>query len=182
VNTGQLNSVLGITNRSGHFVAVAGVSNDFREAILAVIDPSSATSVAPAGPQAVYRCNDCPSEGPCRYYRFPRSELSYLESPEPYNNASRLVAQEDGFQILVTEFSVTKGEKVGFVYEFTREFAPVGFFPASGYKMVHERLSREGRLKHAVSECPELTKPRKLSVWSRETKSWSDVYIPPMER
>src|ERR1035438_6005816 len=50
VNTGQLTSLLEITNKLGRFVLVAGVSNDFREAILAVIDTSSPARQSPPPP------------------------------------------------------------------------------------------------------------------------------------
>jgi hypothetical protein len=178
VNTGHLDSLVEVYNKSGRFILASGVSNDFREAMLAVIDPEAPRSTAPAGPRPVYRCDDCPVERPYRYFRFPRSELNELESIPPYNRAAVTFASETRINVSVEE--VAGGRAI--IYEFTKDLEIAGFYPSSGYKKLHERLTSEGRLNHTLEQCPELTRPRKLSVWSRDSKTWSDVWAQPLAK
>jgi DNA-binding winged helix-turn-helix (wHTH) protein len=172
-NSGDIYKLQRIQNQNGSYIAAAGVNNEYRQASLAILSESAPPSTSPQTPGSEYECiHGCPSARPYRYILLPRSELN-TASEIPYNTATSLRLRPGGFTLESDE----KVRGVAAFYDFSRDFQPERVSYSDGYREVHQRFEKEGRIHHSFANCPERKTPAVLRICD-QNGNWSEVGIP----
>jgi hypothetical protein len=47
------------------------------------------------------------------------------------------------------------------------------------YWVVHGQMEQEGKIKHSIRHCPELTQPVRVKMW-RPQEGWTKIQVPPV--
>jgi hypothetical protein len=169
-NPGVIYALNYVRTASGAYVLAGGVNNGYGAGILAVLDITAGPAVAPQ-PAGPYHCDSCSAGFPHRYFLFPPSELSRAD--QPYNDVRGIRLMGGGIQVTTTE--VPRIGSNGF-YELSENFDVETASLSDGYVMKHKQLEREGKLKHNVENCPELTTPKIVRRWQPQG-GWTDVPV-----
>jgi len=164
----------------GGYLLAGGLNNEYDSAILAVLKDDQAPAASPQPPGSRFRSEQPPAGGPYRYFLLPPTELHALVSPAPYNQTKVIHSASDGVQVWTDEEN--RGPlTLTAVYEFSAGLDPKGFTLGSGYRKVHLRLEREGKLHHTIEQCPERRGPKELRRWT-PIEGWSDILVPAATR
>jgi DNA-binding winged helix-turn-helix (wHTH) protein len=175
VSSGAIYRIKALRNPIGSYILAAGVNNEYRQAALAVLRQTGSPAASPQTPGSEYECvSGCAAGRPYRFILLPRSEICDA-SDRPYNEAHRIHDRAPGFSVDVDE---TAGrDPQGAFYEFTADLEPQRVAYGSNYRAGHERLEKEGRIRHAYKDCPEKTTKAVVRICD-ERDAWRSVTIP----
>ena len=152
VNSGAIYQLQSIRNRTGSYILTAAVNNEYRQAAMAVLSTSAPPSTSPQTGWSEFQCiAGCPPATPYRYFLMPHSEVG-IASGAPYNEARYIHLRPGGITVDVRETSL---EMQRSLYDFSNDFKPERAAYCSGYRAIHERFEKEGRLHHRYEDCPE---------------------------
>jgi hypothetical protein len=172
VNSGSIYALSHVRTATGPFLLAAGVNNDYRSAILAVLRDGDPLAVSPQPPGSSRVCDDCPPNPPYRYFLCPPTDVLAAGSPVPYNEAYCIRVHPDRIQVWTKEHVPI----VHVIYELTYTFDPIGRFLGAGFEPAHQRLEREGKLNHAARDCPDRIRPTRVKMFERE-RGWIEVPV-----
>ncbi len=162
-------------NTTGSYILAAGVNNEYRQAALAVLSENGPPATSPQTQGSEYQCiAGCPNGRPYRYILLPRSELNGADG-EPYNRAQNIRVRPGGITLDVQETASPETE-VSY-HEVSQYFEPERVVYGSGWRAMHERFERDGRIKHRYEDCPERKLGAVMRVWD-EKGNWRAVTIP----
>jgi len=99
---GRFNVVKRVVLDGRPSVLVGGINNEFGSASLAIVDPTAPPSAAPGRGNGPYRCLDCPSANPVKFYLFSPSPLNGAEGL-PYNRVNHIESTPASIEVVVLE-------------------------------------------------------------------------------
>jgi hypothetical protein len=177
VNWGHILSLNYVREANGSYILAGGINNECNCAMLTVLREDHPSGTSPPLAGSTLSCQNCPPGQPYRYLLFPRSELNPL-SGASYNQVELIQTNDGGVKVGVKE---TKSEQVlgpdWEMYDLSESFVPRSYTVSDHYLELHRQMEREGKIHHTVKECPELTKPRTVRIWSPE-RGWKEVQVP----
>jgi hypothetical protein len=178
IHAGHIYALARVESAGGMHVIAGGVNNEYRAAVLTVLNEDDGPTSSPQTDGSPFACDDCASERPRRYFLLPRSELSAAFG-EPYNyvDAITVPPRSDG----LIEASVRESGdpwNLRSVYRFSTEFVPESVGLSDRYWEVHRELSKSGKLDHGVDDCPERSAGMVVRVWQPDA-GWKNIRVPP---
>jgi len=174
-NSGHIRVIRTITMASGNYLLAAGTNNEYTQAFLAILRQDGPPATSPQGDALEFLCTrGCPPGRPYRYILFPRTELS-TASDVPYNFAVGIRARTDGLTVETDELWVGTAPRA--FYDFSPELLPRSVSYGDGYRELHGKFERGGRIKHGFDQCPERKTPAILRICD-ENGNWSAVSVP----
>ena len=171
VHPGHVYSLTEVKNDTGSYVVAAGINNEYGTAMLAVLDSQGPTAEAPSS-DSRYSREGGPRAKPARYLLFPRSELNSLLG-QPYNRVYETTVVNNRVELFIQEASQPH---LRAIYRLSPMFVPERVGLADAYWEAHRGLEREGRLAHAVKDCPDRD-GMKVRMWEPE-EGWSERMVP----
>jgi hypothetical protein len=177
VNWGHIATLKQVSNGSGSYILVGGISNQCNCAMLAVVREDSPWGSSPSL-EAAYACENCPQGRPYRYFLFPKSELTLL-SGTSYNNL-RLIHSGNGHVWLAVSETDPDSPAPGpnwIKYDLSEDFVPASYAISDHFWTLHRQMEAEGKIHHTVEQCPERSGPRKVQMWSAE-RGWEWISVP----
>lgn len=172
VNSGGIYALNYLRNDTGSYILAGGINNEYSAAMLAVLSEEQAPATSPQSSTSAYKCDSCPEGSVYRYILFPRSELNLLEGG-PYNRVVNLRVFDNQIELWTTE--VAPSAVLLFEFSTNLEFKAVS--ASDGYAELHRQFSRQGKIGHAVPDCPELVQPYVAKTWDARS-GWEDVSVP----
>jgi DNA-binding winged helix-turn-helix (wHTH) protein len=172
-SSGDVMALQQVQTNAGSFVLAAGVNNEYRQASLAILSENGLPSTSPQTKGSGFQCiRGCPAANPYRYILLPRSELN-AASDGPYNLATHIYTRPSGITVETHE------EDPGGTafYDFSQELHPERVAYGGGYREIHQRSEREGRIHHSFKDCPERKSPAILRICD-DHGNWSTVAVP----
>jgi len=182
VNWGHIGHLNHVQEANGSYILAGGINNECNCAMLVVLRENQPSGSSPLLPGSALSCQNCPDGQPYRYLLFPRSELNPL-SGSSYN-ILRLIQTDKGRVSVAVGETDGGGEGVGAdweMYDLSENFVPQSYTVSDHYLELHRQMEREGKIHHTVKQCPELTQPRTVRVWS-PGGGWKDIPVPRLER
>src|ERR1039458_8205208 len=174
-SSGVIYRLQSFRNRAGSYILAASVNNECRQAALAILSESGSPATSPQTEGSEYQCLvGCPNARPYRYILLPRSELNEA-SGQPYNEAHNIHLRPGGITVDVWE-TVGAETEVSY-YDFSQDFEPERVAYGSGWRAMHEKFERDGRIKHRYEDCPERMSGAVLRICD-EKGNWRRVTIP----
>jgi DNA-binding winged helix-turn-helix (wHTH) protein len=172
-NAGNVEAVCHVQGPDGGLIAFCGENNAYESAFIAMIDEDATPSTSPTSGSTDYRYSNAPEGYPRAYTLLPTSELS-LALDNPYQHAV-FISHQSG----ITAVQVIAGSHRSsyLQYEFSTQLKPLAVRVSGSYPVVHERLTREGLIRHTLKNCPEISKPRILRTWDRASAQWRNEQI-----
>jgi DNA-binding winged helix-turn-helix (wHTH) protein len=178
VNWGHIETLSHARSVNGSYVVAGGISNQCNCAMLAVLKEDEPSGSSPPSENGGFRCENCPEGRPYRYFLFPRSELN-LATGTTYNMVKVIVSEKGRIRVAVEEttlYSPALGPDWE-MYEFSTDFVPLSVSVSDHLLDLHRQLEKEGKIKHKVQQCPELTRPRTVRMWDPQ-HGWTDIQFP----
>lgn len=177
IHSGSTNALSAFDGPDGPLVVGGGVSNSSRAAGLFVLDGRSLAghSVEPAG--SSYECLGCPLGRPMRYLLFPPSEINGALGL-PYNRVLAVRPGPAGIEVETVEGLDSYPERAEQSFRFSHAFTLERASQSDSWT-AHERLEREGRIRHSVAECPMYRTPPPVRAWD-SVNGWRE--LKPRER
>lgn len=179
VNTGIVYRINEVQTAQGRYLLAAGWNNEYDGGSLAVIDERKPFAVSPQTIGTRHQCLDCGTGDPDQYVSFPRSELNKLLGSYEDPLAAIMVEQD---HITLRKFATRNAKPSNYahlLYEFrlgsALELQSLRF--DSNYDMLHQKATAEGKLRHAIKDCPERVHPQPVRVWT-PAKGWSELSVP----
>jgi DNA-binding winged helix-turn-helix (wHTH) protein len=163
VNSGQIYLIDQVHTNEGDYIVAGGLNNEYKMASVAVLERNGQPATSPQSRGVRFECLDgCPKARPFRYLLFPRTELDRAGG-RPYNwvNAIRV---RDGGVLVVTHES---NEGPTLLYDLSKRFQPQDVVYSAGFREVHEKFEREGKIDHTFEQCKERGQPMLVRVWDR---------------
>ncbi len=162
VNSGSLFSLNYVKTATGSYMLAGGVNNEPHAGILAVLKEGQAFASSPQSSGSRYECLDCPEGKPWRYYLFPRSEVNLLVG-KTHNGVDNVTVGHNKIQVFTCEDTCQDRG----IYDLTGDFEveAVSVFFSDSYWPVHEKLEKEGKIKHPAEKCPERFHPKPVREW-----------------
>jgi len=172
-SSGDIMALRRVQTKSGPYILAAGINNEYSKASLAILSENGPPTTSPQTEGSVFQCiRGCPSAKPYRYILLPRSELN-IASDSPYNIAVQIHVRSGGVTVTTDE----KGGVPSGFYDFSQELRPERVAYGDGYREMHQRFEREGRIKHSFKDCPERRSPAILRICD-EHGVWSNLAVP----
>jgi DNA-binding winged helix-turn-helix (wHTH) protein len=176
VSSGNVNDITNVVNEQGTFILAGGINNEYRAASLAVIDSHQPPAASPQTPGNRFQCLNCPSGGPLRYVLLPRSEVN-VGSSMPYNWVTSLYRRGGSIAVSVLEqAAMADGPSATEQIEFSGDLVPKNISFGAGYKEIHERLEKLGKIDHTWVDCEEQKHPAIARIW--DSHGWREIQIP----
>ncbi len=173
VNSGLIYSLGFVQNPSGTYLLAGGVNNEPYAGMMAVLDMNGSPATSPQTAGSEFECRNCPPGKPARYFVFPPTELNQfsvnrLNAVNTFLRAGNTLGAQ----------TIEHWPSALAFYEFSlgREVLPIGLRFSDGFKVVHEQLEKEGKLKHTFEQCPDRTKPKIVRMWT-PPRGWEDVPV-----
>jgi len=168
VQNGWIRSTTEFSSPAGHFLAVAGVLNEFERASTAILNLDGPPSASPhTDPQ--FNCADLPAGQPTSVTLWPELDTKGLAS---YAMAVQVKKFDDGLQVLL---DTGGGDAIG---ELDLTGHVRSLLLADNYWMLHRQLEAQAIIKHPAEECPERTRPKPIETWT-PGKGWTHTTITP---
>ncbi|MBI1750771.1 MAG: helix-turn-helix domain-containing protein [Acidobacteria bacterium] len=179
VNSGNIFALAFMDTTAGPRLLAGGVRNheDEVSGMLAVLDGNLISGGSPEQPGSGFECKSCPAGRPLRYLVFPRSELNRLD-PNGYNPVILISLYEEGVKVRSAEAEVRDGERktvADGIFEFSRDFRLQRASYSDGYRELHKRWEREGRISHSWEKCPDRFGPRLIRSWDPQ-HGWIEIH------
>jgi hypothetical protein len=153
-------------------ILMAGLNNAYNRPFVAWMPASGPAATSPGGGPPRYRYANGPSGSPPLYILLPNSHFN-LAKGKPYPNPVRFPLRRETVSV---ELHDPGSNDLVYTYEFDLELRPVRVHASSEVFALHRRYEREGVFDHRAEECPELTRPHVLRVWTPEG-GWADVAV-----
>jgi hypothetical protein len=177
VNTGTIYPLNEISSTGGKFLLVGGFNNEWDGGSLAIINEDKPFAASPQTPGTRHHCDSCSPGDPDYYFVFPRSEINQVT--QQYENAVTVIyVAEDGIRIVKSERFHVGSEQTVYLLESKPPFGLVSVRYNSDYDMLHRAWSDEGKLSHALEQCPERLHPQPVRLWT-PGGGWIDVPVKP---
>jgi DNA-binding winged helix-turn-helix (wHTH) protein len=172
-SSGDIMALGRVQTRAGTYMLAAGVNNEYRQASLAILAENGPPTTSPQKEGSAFQCiRGCPAAKPYRYILLPRSELN-AAIDRPYNIATQILTRPSGITVKTHDGSSVPPA----FYDFSQELQPERVAYAGGYREMHERFEREGRIKHSFKDCPERKSPAILRICD-DRGIWTTVKVP----
>ena len=177
VNYGHLGRLTEWHGGDASYLLAGGINNETDDGALAVLGEAEPSGHSPQA-QAFSACDACPPGQPYRYFVFPRSELIRVTG-EPYNGVFDILPSNPHIQVMTFE-GTGVGGGIWALYDISETLAPESVSFSDKYRLEHEQLSAEGKIKHTLDACPERLKPIVVREWSPQ-EGWKNILLPPIE-
>lgn len=153
VNSGAIYALSVLHADQGTRVLAAGVNNEWKAAMLTVIDDAGPTRISPQKPGGPFACATCQGSTPAQYILLPPTEYCLRDTAMPqYNWVNEL--EIDGANRQVPVIESEQWNMITF-YVFAPDSNTVqSFSMADGAESLHMRLEATGVLDHAFRDCP----------------------------
>ncbi|MBI1749865.1 MAG: helix-turn-helix domain-containing protein [Acidobacteria bacterium] len=180
VNSGNIFALSSVDTPAGPLLLAGGVRNheDEVSGMLAVLDGNHVTGSSPEQPGSGFECKSCPPERPLHYFVFPRSELNRLD-PNGYNPVVLISPSEGGVTARSAEASdvpAARGKIVADgIFEFSPDFRLQRASYSDGYRELHKKWEREGKINHPWEKCPDRFGPRLIRSWDPQ-HGWIEIH------
>jgi DNA-binding winged helix-turn-helix (wHTH) protein len=172
-SSGDIMALRRVRTTAGAYMLAAGINNEYRQASLAILSENGPPTTSPQTEGSEFQCvRGCPAAKPYRYILLPRSELN-TAADAPYNTAIDILARPGGITVKTQELATGSGA----FFDFSQDLQPERVAFDSGYREVHQRFEREGRIKHSYKDCPERKSPAILTICD-EHGNKSTVKVP----
>jgi len=175
VNSGHIAALAPAQFGGARYVLAGGVNNEYRSAMLAMLDSEGEPSSSPQTAGTPFACDQCPGGVPHRYFLFPRMEVAAAASV-PYEYAN-LINATPGAPIEVSVRDMT-ALNVRAVYRFSEGLMPESVAMSDRYWEIHREMSRNGTLDHPPEDCPERNDGVIVRMWQPGT-GWSNIKVLP---
>jgi DNA-binding winged helix-turn-helix (wHTH) protein len=171
-SSGDIMALRHVQTKAGPYMLAAGVNNEYCQASLAVLSENGPPTASPQKEGSPFQCvRGCSAAKPYRYILLPRSELN-IANDAPYNIATRIYVWPGRITVQTQE----RGGSSAF-FDFSQDLQPERVAFDSGYREIHKRFEREGRIKHSYTDCPERKSPAILTIFD-EHGNKSTVKVP----
>lgn len=154
-------------------LVLTGISNAENRPFVALIGLADEPSVPPSTGFPRYRYANGPKGLPRVYALLPNSEFN-LSRGEAYPIPTALTAMDWGFKVEVSE---PTGPSILYLYEFDRQLRPLKIRTSSRTIPLHRKYQSDGVFRHTIEECPELSRPAVLRIWTR-AEGWKERPLP----
>lgn len=154
----------------GHFVAVAGVSNEYSRPTVNIFDIDGPPAMMPYS-AARFSCRDAPTAPPAAVFILPNFDL--LDS-SPYAFAANPIGTDQGLKVRIDP------QAGGVVAWLSADFHSASLSLSDGYWNRHRQLESEGAIKHSAEACPVAVTPQPVDIWNR-TRGWIHTLITPVD-
>lgn len=180
INSGWINILDRVQNRTGKFILAAGLNNEYKSAVLAVLKEDQELTVSPQSLDSEF------------YYQMERSEQPQaLQLPHWHPYAYFVFAPTELFRLQGLHFhqvmqmnvrsrqiEITTGEARNLadgapylpgLYELSKDFELESASLGDAYWNLHRQLERQGKLRHQEENCPERKGVGRVRVWLPES-------------
>lgn len=163
---------LGYWQSEGKPLLVAGgTAREPGVASAVVIDLMTSPARWPADGAAGLSCGHCPNADPHEVLLFPTSHVTSALQ-RPYGWVFRVRTDAAGLQLTIND-----GFGAGTLVSLNDRLDLSGFERSDQYWHVHRDLENQGRIAHAVDDCPDRIDPLDVRVWQPES-GWSTQSVP----
>ena len=176
VNSGHLVALAPVQIGAATYLLAGGVNNEYRSAVLAVLDPENEPSSSPQTPGTPFACDHCPRRGPFRYFVFPRLEVAVAHGV-PYEYANTISGGPGASSVEISIRDMTE-LNVRAVYRFSEGLMPESVAMSDRYWEIHREMFRTGKLDHAPEDCPERNDGVTVRMW-QPAGGWSEIKVLP---
>jgi len=170
IQAGWIKSLAEDTTTGRRLVAAAGVLNAHSRASLTTFDPTQAVTVMSYADRD-YSCAAQNSAPPVRVILFPQHDVT-TGFGYRYHLATSVVPIGPGLRVTLDGTAVGLVDGDGRVSKLIFD---------DGYWVRHEAMSRAGRIRHSVADCPHLAEPQDIRTWTPEG-NWIGYSVPPGTR
>jgi hypothetical protein len=131
---------------------VGAANNEHQSAGLAAYDLSVTAGSSPAE-NAKYACTNCPAGRPIAFFVFPRTDVARALAPSGTLDVAAIMQDAAGKLSVAVRHNAGSGgpEPATVLYFFDAHLRVIGGETVGDFRLVHERLEREGRLDHALT-------------------------------
>ena len=168
VNSGHILFLKPVHGTTGDYLLAAGINNEFRSGMLAVLRTDQPLSPSPQSSDSPYTCKECGNPTPYMYYYFPRSEIFDLQN-DSFHQVSALELTPDAIRVTTFEGKDPAAAPVHTslyaFYEFGRNFELKSASLSDAYWDMHRALEKEGKIHHSAEQCPDRSIGKRLRVW-----------------
>lgn len=175
LQSGRVRALAEWKTSAGHFLALGGVNNEYRQPSLAIvpIDPDAVGKpfvyASPQSADSDFACLDCGDSTPLRYYLFSGSEFQ-----EPMRSLSATV---ENVSVAGEDLKVSLDGSAGFTIATVGQNLDVRtLFRADNFENQHRMLEAQGLLTHPLEQCPEVGSDRPVRVFS--SSGWATHRLP----
>ena len=153
-----------------------GVNNEYQSAVLAVLDEQGPAARSPQSGGSPFDCENCPNEGPRKYFVFPRSDVN-IAARAPYSYAEPGLTKGGAHGLEVSVRERMEGNPRA-IYRFSLEFVPETVAMSDRYWQIHGDLSQAGKLDHRPEDCPARINGVIVRMWE-PGQGWKNIKVPP---
>lgn len=180
VNTGTIRKLAEWKAEGGSYLLAGGFNNEYDGGMLAVLREERGLYVSPQTRGTRHFCESCAGNPPDYYVVFPRSELNMLEGERAYEQSViALDAHPDEVIVGLRELKEFFRPRAFYALSPRAGFEPLSLRFDTGYDLRHRELEGEGRLRHALAECPERRHPSAVRIWTPR-EGWREKAPPPL--
>ena len=173
VNTGIIDKLRELQTPRARYLLIGGFNNEWDGGSLAIMDERETFAASPQTPGTRHYCTSCAAGEPDYYLVFPRSEINRVE--RAYESPVRPIdISDDKIQVSKFETDDPRSIRTIFLLHIDSGIEPTSLRYDSGYDMLHRELSSKGELHHSLEECPERSRPQRVSLW-RPAHGWTEL-------
>lgn len=170
VQSGRVHSLTYWKEGTRRLLVAGGTLQEAGRASAAFLDLDGRAYRWPVTGPGALQCDGCPADVPAALMTFPTSEVS-KRMARPYGWVIRGRTLHEGLMLLIND-----GFGQGTMATLTADLEVSLVEHSDQYWNMHQELEREGRISHAVTDCPDLDEPLDVRKWSRGT-GWSTTPV-----
>ena len=139
-----------------------------------MLDGNHFSGSSPEDKGSGFECKSCSPSRPLHYFVFARSDLNSLV-PNGDNQVFSIVPSGEGVRVFTTE-AVSSEPTISAmgIFEFYPDFRLQRASHSDGYRELHRRFEREGRIYHPWEKCPDRFGPRLIRSWDPQ-RGWTEI-------
>jgi hypothetical protein len=157
---------------SGTYLVVGGAVNEYARASVALIGVDDPPAHAPRTMGPALACGGCPQGSVRALFLLAPSEI-LVALLRPYAEVSTIRPAGDGIRV-----SLDEGFGQGSVVQLGPDLRIKAYDRSDRYWQVHREMERDGRLTHAIEQCPEATAAKTIRLWT-PTEGWTEYAVAP---
>jgi hypothetical protein len=175
INSGWINILDHVQNRAGNFILAAGLNNEYKSAILAVLKEDQELTVSPQSldSEFLYQVASDQPQGlehppwhPYAYFLFAPTEVFRLQGLH-FHQVMQVNVRSQRIEITTGEGrNLADGAPyLPGLYELSGDFSLESASLGDAYWNLHRQLERQGKIRHSAEKCPERNGAGRVRVW-----------------